>query len=261
MVDKNNGVSNRIHSKMTTDNEKEVRSSFLHSNKEGVRRYIGPKRILILIGLVALFFLALHLRQQGLLKPDILESYIHNYPIRAAILFVGIYTISIMSSLPTLPLNLAAGFFWGGLSGGFIATLASGMGAIISFFAARLVFGQPLAQKFDHRLVTQLQNEFDQKGWRFIAFVRLNPIFPTGLLNYIFGLTSISFWTYAWASIIFLFPPSLLFGIIGDRAGTFLVEGKTSDLMRTLLVISLAVTLLISLRFFARLISQTKEGP
>ncbi len=260
IVDNNNGLSDRILSKSLKDKEKEVRSFFPGSNKEGVRRFVGPTRIVILIGLVALVFLTLHLRQIGLLKPNILESDIHYYPIRATVLFIVIYTTSIMSSLPTLPLNLAAGFFWGGLSGGFIATLASGMGAIISFFSARLIFGQPLAQKFDHRLVTQLQNEFDQKGWRFIAFVRLNPIFPTGLLNYIFGLTSISFWTYAWASIIFLFPPSLLLGIISDRAVTLLEEGKTSDLMRTILVISLSSPLLLSLRFFARLISQTKEG-
>lgn len=230
------------------------------SHREGLRRYIGPKRIVVLIGLVALVLLTLHLRQKGLLKPELLEGYIRDYPFRSAILFIGIYVISIMSSLPTLPLNLAAGFFWGGLAGSLIATMAGGLGATFSFLAARMVFGQPLAQRFDHRLVIRLQDEFDQKGWRFIAFVRLNPIFPTGVLNYVFGLTSIRFWTYAWASVIFLFPPSLLFGVIGDRLGTFLVEGKTSDLMRTILIISLAVTLLISLRFFARLISQTKEG-
>ncbi|MHB1606647.1 MAG: TVP38/TMEM64 family protein [Leptospirales bacterium] len=260
LVDENDQESRWKQAVQESENVRMGIAASWFSNREGLRRYIGPKRIAVLIGLVALVLLTLHLRQKGFLKPEILENYIRDYPLRSAILFIGIYVVSIMSSLPTLPLNLAAGFFWGGWAGGLIATMAGGLGATFSFLAARIAFGQPLAQRFDHRLVTRLQDEFDQKGWRFIAFVRLNPIFPTGVLNYVFGLTSIRFWTYAWASVIFLFPPSLLFGIIGDRAGTFLVEGKTSDLMRTILIISLAVTLLISLRFFARLISQTKEG-
>lgn len=230
--------------------------------KQGIRRFIGPKRMVILIGLILLILLAIYLRQNGWLNPDLLQRYIRIYPFMSALLFVAIYVVSIMSSFPTLPLNLAAGFFWGGFGGGLIATIAGGIGAILSFLGARVAFGQPLAKKFDpSRLVIQLQDEFDQKGWRFIAFVRLNPIFPTGVLNYVFGLTSINFWTYTWASIVFLFPPSLLFGIIGNRAGTFLLNDQINHLMSTILIISLSITLLISLRFISRFLTQKKEGP
>jgi len=31
----------------------------------------------------------------------------------------------------------------------------------------------------------------EQEGWRFVAFVRLVPLFPFNLVNYAFGLTRI----------------------------------------------------------------------
>lgn len=76
------------------------------------------------------------------------------------------------------------------------------------FAAARSVFGRPLAARFDNEFISQVQKEFDDKGWRFIAFVRLNPVFPTRPLNYILGLTGIAFFTYVWATFVFLLPPS-----------------------------------------------------
>jgi uncharacterized membrane protein YdjX (TVP38/TMEM64 family) len=229
------------------------------ANKTGIRRFIGPKRATALVALVGIFVLARYLRQEGVLSPQFLHAYLTDYPVSSAFLFTAFYAFSVVASLPTLPLNLAAGYFWGGFTGGLLATVGSSLGAACAFLAARIAFGQPLARRFDHSAVCWLQDEFDQKGWRFIAFVRLNPIFPTGVLNYLFGLSSVRFKTYLWASILFLFPPSLLFGIIGHHAGTFLVEGTVAGTIKTILVISLAITALMALRFFARLIARQKS--
>ena len=220
--------------------------------KKGWRRYFGPKRAIILLLLLGCVSGGWYLREQGLINPSIIQETIADYPIESTTLFVLIYALSVMATLPTLPLNLAAGLLWGTLAGGLIATLGSGLGALLAFLAARLVFGQPLATRFDNRLVAWLQREFDQKGWRFIAFIRLNPVFPTGPLNYVLALTAVPMTTYAWASFVFLLPPSLGFALIGDQAGTYLLEGETADTVRTILLVSAAITLLFAVRIFAR---------
>lgn len=224
--------------------------------KKGLRRYIGPKRIIFGLVLIGLFLLARYLQQQGLLSPDILRGYIAVYPTTAIVLFVAIYAASVVTSLPTLPLNLAAGFFWGWMAGGILATVGSGLGAIIAFLAARAAFGKLLGHQYDHELVSWLQKELRHKGWRIIAFVRLNPVFPTGLLNYVFGLTSVKFTTYASTSVISLFFPSLIFAVIGDSAGTFLMDGPAGNIVRAILIISLAITLIFTIRFFTRYLNR-----
>src|SRR5262249_38057404 len=104
-----------------------------------------------------------------------------------------------------------------------------------------------------NRLIAEIQREFEAKGWWFVAFARLNPIFPTGPLNYILGLTSISGLVYAWVTFVFLLPPSMAIAYVGEQLGTFVIGGAVPSALNTMLVISGAVTLLALLIFGARL--------
>lgn len=228
-------------------------------NKKGVRRYIGPKRIIGLLLIVTLALMGRYLQHRGLLSPSALQDYVALNPLSLAVAFVVIYTVAVVTSIPTLAFNLAAGYFWGGILGGLLATTASGLGAMLAFLAARLALGQPLARRFDHKTVSWLQSELEQKNWRFIAFVRINPVFPTGALNYLFGLTSIRFGTYAWATFIFLCPPSIAIAVIGHEAGTLLLNDDTRQTIRTLLLVSGAITALVLLKYGSRLLTSSKK--
>ncbi len=48
-----------------------------------------------------------------------------------------------------------------------------------------------------------------------------------------------------------LLQPSLGFALIGEQAGTYLVEGGTADTVRTVLLVSAAITALVAIRIFA----------
>jgi uncharacterized membrane protein YdjX (TVP38/TMEM64 family) len=41
-----------------------------------------------------------------------------------------------------------------------------------------------------------IKDGVEREGWRFVAFTRLVTVFPFNLLNYAFGLTRISPWTF-----------------------------------------------------------------
>ena len=216
------------------------------------RKYFGTKRIVAIGALSVFIAVGWTLYDQGLIQPAAMEQLALENPVKSILIFIVIYAISAMAALPTLPLNLAAGLFWGGFAGGIIATLGSGIGAIFSFSVVRIFFNQPLAARSDNRLVKWLQRELDRKGWQFIAFIRVNPVFPTAPLNYILALTSVRWTTYAWASMVFLIPPSVCFALIGEQAGSYLVEGRTADTVVTVLIISAAITALVAIRECAR---------
>lgn len=218
--------------------------------KRGIRRYIGPKRVILLLGLIAFVFWIWDYYQAGSLSPAMIEQYRDNHPLGAVMLFVLIYAISVIASVPSLPLNLAAGFFWGGLLGGVYSTLGVTIGGWVSFAAARWLIGQPLAEKFDNKWAYKVQSGFDQGGWKFVAFARINPIIPTGPLNYLLGLTSLSSRGFLWATFVFLLPPSIAVAYIGDTLQTFSTQqSDVSEIVRGILIASAALTFLVGVKF------------
>jgi uncharacterized membrane protein YdjX (TVP38/TMEM64 family) len=228
--------------------------------RQGLRRYIGPKRVFILAVLATVVAAAWYLRKQGLLDPSAIENLIDSHPIAAPIVFVICYGLAMLSALPTLPVNLAAGLFWGPVLGGVYSTTGATLGALCAFAAARSVLGQPLVRHFENRFIAEIQREFDTQGWLFLAFIRMNPILPTGPLNYILGLTSIDVFTYVWATFAFILPPSIAVAWIGHSLGTFVIQGEIADSLRAVLAASGAVTVLALLAYAAGLFYKLRGG-
>ena len=230
------------------------------SSRQGLRRFIGPKRataILIFGGLIAVGW---WLRHAGLADPTLLGDVIAEHPFAAPLIFVGLYALVTLGALPALPLNLAAGLYWGPLAGGALSAFGATLGSIAAFAAARLAFGRPLAERFDNRLIAEVQREFDAKGWWFVAFARINPIFPTGPLNYILGLTSIGAGVYSLVTLVFLLPPSIAVAFIGQSVGTFVVTGDVSSRLKEILAASAALTVLAALAFVANLFNRLRSN-
>lgn len=227
--------------------------------KRGIRRYIGPKRVILFLGLAVFVFWAWDYYQSGILSPVLIERYRDNSPVNAVLLFILIYVISVIASLPSLPLNLAAGFFWGGMVGGIYSAVGVTIGGWISFTIARWLIGQPLANKFNNKWADMVQREFDKSGWKFVAFARLNPIIPTGPLNYLLGLTSLSNKGFLWVTFIFLLPPSIAVAYIGDTLQTFTAQqSDAGEIVRGILVVSAAMTFLVGIKLAVTIFNKTK---
>jgi uncharacterized membrane protein YdjX (TVP38/TMEM64 family) len=64
------------------------------------------------------------------------------------------------------------------------------------------------------------------------------------LTNFLFGLTSLTLWTYAWVSFVFFFPLCYAFSYLGFYTGGFMLDGDMSRMVR-IIVVSLGIGLLI----------------
>jgi uncharacterized membrane protein YdjX (TVP38/TMEM64 family) len=223
-----------------------------------LRRFVGRKRLAVILVVGAIAATGWFLRKQGVLDPETLQGILVEHPLGAPIAFMLIYGLAILGMLPTLPLNLVGGLLWGPFLGGLLAAAGATLGAVVAFVSARLAFGRPLAGRFDNRLTTEIQREFALKGWWFVAFMRLNPIFPTGPVNYILGLTSISTGVYAWVTLVSLLPASTAVAYIGQQVGLLVLKGNGSAPLRSILAVSAGVTLLAFLTFSARLYNRLR---
>src|SRR5207247_65447 len=95
------------------------------------------------------------------------------------------------------------GFFFGLWLGLLVVFAGNLIGAAISFASSRWVarrwFQRKLSQNPTLRV---LGPAVERESWKIILLSQLHPLFPTSLLNYLYGLTRIRFGTYMlWASI------------------------------------------------------------
>jgi uncharacterized membrane protein YdjX (TVP38/TMEM64 family) len=216
-----------------------------------LRRYIGPKRV-ALAGLV--LAVVLYLRLRGPVDIAALQDLAARYPVLSIAAFLVTYAVSVVALIPTLPLNLMAGVLWGVLAGGALSALGASAGALLAFLTARYLAGQPLARHFDNVPLAWIQKEILGKGWKFVAFLRLNPVVPTGPINYLLGLTSVRLLPYAAATLAFLTPPSLLVAWIGKEAGSIPLGGTPAMLWHGFLGLSTAILALVAVRYLLKFV-------
>jgi len=132
--------------------------------------------------------------------------------------------------LPGGILCVGSGFFFG-LWWGFLIVFAGNvLGAAISFALSRWVarrwFGRRLSQNATLRA---LEPALERESWNIIVLSQLHPLFPTSLLNYLYGLTRIRFGTYMlWASIGRM-PGLFLYAYVGTlgQFGLKMMRGKS----------------------------------
>jgi rhodanese-related sulfurtransferase len=108
--------------------------------------------------------------------------------------------------------------------------------------------------------LNRLNDGVASEGWRFIAFVRLVPLFPFNLLNYTLGLTRISFGTYVLASPLFMLPGALAFTWLG-HAGREALSGGEGMVRNILIALALVSAMALLPRLVRRLRSQHQPMP
>jgi len=105
--------------------------------------------------------------------------------------------------LPGGVLAVGGGFFFGLWWGFFVVFAGNVVATAISFALSRWI----ARRWFWRRLSTSpilraLQPAVERESWKIIVLSQLHPLFPTSLLNYLYGLTRIRFGVYIlWASI------------------------------------------------------------
>lgn len=187
-----------------------------------------------------------------------LEQWVQDAGFAGPLVFMLIYAIATVFFLPGSVLTLAGGALFGPVLGTFYNLTGATIGALLAFLVARYLASDWVEQKTGGRL-KQLKQGVEGEGWRFVAFVRLVPLFPFNLLNYALGLTRIRFSHYLIATYLFMLPGAIAYTYLG-YVGREAVAGDTS-MVQLIQMGSLAIALLAIVAFLPRLIGRLRRGP
>lgn len=134
--------------------------------------------------------------------------------------FMAIYIIQTILSLPGAAiLSLAAGAIFGSILGTVYASIAATIGATLAFLFTRYLLRDVVLNKFGSKL-EGMNRELESRGFNYLLFLRLVPIFPFFLINLAAGLTRLPLRTFFWGTILGIIPAGFVFVNAGASLAT-----------------------------------------
>jgi len=156
-----------------------------------------------------------------------LKGWIHSYGAWAPLIFVAIYSIATVFSVPGSALTIAAGALFGSVMGVVSVIFGATIGASLAFLVSRyFARGAVAGWLQDKPTFQKLDRLTEEHGAIIVALTRLVPIFPFNLLNYGFGLTRVRFGTYVLWSFVCMLPGTVLYVVGTDAIASGLSEGR-----------------------------------
>lgn len=182
------------------------------------------------------------------LDPALMESTIQGLGLWAPLGHIVLFALGTILFVPGAIFGLAGGALFGPLWGTVLNLAGATLGATAAFLVARYLAADWVRRKASGRL-ERLITGVEAEGWRFVAFVRLVPLFPFNLTNYALGVTRISLRHYVIASLVCMVPGTVAYAWLG-YAGREAAAGNTAAIRYGLI----ALALLAAIAFLPRLV-------
>lgn len=196
------------------------------------------------------------------------QRYVMKQGVWSAIWYPLLYACCNVLLLPAGVLSVGGGFFFGLWWGFAIVLVGNVTGAAIAFFISRLLGQRWLRARLQRNSVFwALQPALEHEGWKIILLSQLHPLFPTSLLNYLYGLTQIRFRTCMLWVAIGQAPGLFLYAYLGTlgQLGLNLLRGRTHPRLVEYVVwiggfASVAVVSIVLGRVSLRLLQQAQRA-
>ena len=201
---------------------KKIRDNFAGWSLYLAKIAISQKAIAIAIALLLLFLLFVFTPLKAVFDVKLFKSFIQQYEGYIEVLFIAIYTILTVVGIPGTVLTIVGGSLFGLWHGTLISIISATLGAWASFLAARYLLQDFVQKKFvKNRLLNKFQIAVLDRPFAFVLTTRLIPVSPFNLVNYLFGLTTINWFDYTFATFIGVIPGSFAYtwiGVSGEEA-------------------------------------------
>lgn len=128
-----------------------------------------------------------------------------------------VYTIAEILAFPALPLTMSAGYLFGVIQGTGIVLLSASIAAAVSFVIGRTIlrsYVEELLQDFPR--FAKMDRAIGKEGFKVMLLLRLSPIFPFALSNYLYGATSVGFWPYFFGTMLGFTPGTMAYVYSGE---------------------------------------------
>lgn len=140
----------------------------------------------------------------------------------AGLVYFGIlYTLAEVLAVPATPLTLSAGYLFGMTQGVLVVLISATIAASIAFVVGKTVLRSWVEEMLEaNPKFAKLDQAVGEQGFQLLVLLRLSPLFPFALSNYLYGASAISFPAYFWATLLGFAPGTLALvytGMVGQE--------------------------------------------
>ena len=142
---------------------------------------------------------------------QLLADYYTDHRMATVAGFMAVYILQTALSLPGAAiLSLASGAIFGSIPGTFYAVMAATIGATLAFLVTRYLLRDTILNRFGGRL-EGLNRELEARGFNYLLFLRLVPLFPFFLINLAAGLTRLPLRVFFLGTMVGIIPGGFVF--------------------------------------------------
>jgi uncharacterized membrane protein YdjX (TVP38/TMEM64 family) len=150
----------------------------------------------------------------------LLLAYVQGHQVRSIVSYIAAYILVTAFSIPGATImTLAGGFVFGMVPTVLYVNLAATTGAVLAFLSARYLLGTRIQERYREQL-TRFNSEMERNGPRYLLTLRLLPVFPFFLVNFLSGLTRVSLPTFLWTTSLGIIPGSAVYAFAGQQLET-----------------------------------------
>ena len=176
--------------------------------------------LLISVLLVSLGLLVYaYFSQYDTFNSENLQSFVDGFGPWSLAVYVAIYLIGSPIPMLSTVFSAAGGLIFGPIAGPFIVILTATISSLIPFMLARSLGREWVEARLQGKRLEDVYKQSEGgKGFTFILLMRLVPVIPWEIQNYIAGLTKISVVTFLLATILGILPLSTSLVLLGASA-------------------------------------------
>lgn len=168
-----------------------------------------------------------------------------------AIAFVFVFGIGSSVGLPGLPFIVAAGALFGMLLGSVLAWLGAMLGAMIGYWIARTI-GHDIVTRWLKRFRRVDRAVEQARDFGGMLRLRLMPVLPLGVVNFVGGLARAPFVPYLGATAVGIIPATLIYVYFADSLLQSAGTGHTNAIWSTVIASVLLLGLSLAPRLFSK---------
>lgn len=180
------------------------------------KRKLTLLAIFVLVGILLVLYVFPNLSQEKM------KTYLENLGPWAGPIYVLLFAILPGFFFPTFLLVVPAGLIFGFVRGTILTLLGAAINMAWMFLLARYLFHDQVEEFLSHKLSPDRLNKIQQhsrgfRAFQYLLILRVTPLIPYNLLNYVYGLSSVDFKTYMLGSILGVAPGAMVYLNLGDK--------------------------------------------
>ncbi|KQK10936.1 uncharacterized protein LOC100826326 [Brachypodium distachyon] len=155
------------------------------------------------------------------------SGFIEGYGPAGYALFILAYAGLEVLAIPAIPLTMSAGLLFGSVTGTIMVSISGTLAASLAFLIARYFARERILKMVEgNKKFLAIDKAIGENGFKVVTLLRLSPLLPFSLGNYLYGLTSVKFLPYVLGSWLGMLPGTWAY-VSAGAFGRAIIQDET----------------------------------